>query len=118
VRAHRVGASGAGPRPGTEPADSTRLAASQLVSFWCHAGHVTTVRLVADIAVPQGWECARCGAAAGPDPGQPPPPSGAGGRGRTHLECLQMRRTPEEGAQALAEALDHLRARRESGEIR
>lgn len=118
MRAHHVGATGDGPRIAAEPTESFRLAASRLVSFWCQAGHVTTVRLAADIAVPQTWECARCGAAAGPDPGQPPPRSAAGGaRGRTHLDCLQMRRTPEEGEQALAEALDRLRARRDAGEV-
>ncbi len=89
---------------------------SRLVSFWCRSGHTTTVRLAADVPVPGEWACARCGAAAAPDPEQPPPapaprpPNG----GRTPLEYLLMRRTPEEGERLVAEALDRLRVSRES----
>jgi hypothetical protein len=89
---------------------------SRLVSFWCRAGHTTTVRLAADVPVPQQWACGRCGEAAGPDREQPPPaaasrpPNG----GRTPLEYLLMRRSPEQGERLLAEALDRVRARREA----
>jgi hypothetical protein len=89
---------------------------SRLVTFWCRSGHTITVRLAADVPVPQEWTCGRCGEAAGPDPERPPPmaaprpPNG----GRTPLEYLLMRRTPEEGEQLLAEALDRVRARREA----
>jgi hypothetical protein len=91
--------------------------ASHLVSFWCCAGHTTTVRLASDVEVPQRWPCGSCAEAAGPDADQPPsrsapaPPNG----GRTPLEYLQMRRSPEEGEQVLAEALERLRASREAG---
>jgi hypothetical protein len=91
---------------------------SRLVSFWCWAGHTTTVRLAADVPVPMEWACGRCGEAAGPDAERPPaqadprPPNG----GRTPLEYLLMRRTPEEGEQLLAEALDRVRRNRESGQ--
>jgi hypothetical protein len=116
LRGRRVGTDGSGhAAPG--PTRSSGQAASRLVSFWCHAGHTTTVRLAADIPVPPSWQCSRCGAAAGPDVAQPPPPPDPSGeRGRTHLDYLRMRRTPEEGEQALAEALDRLRAMREAGE--
>jgi len=86
--------------------------ASRLVSFWCPSGHTTTVRLAADVRVPEQWPCGRCAEAAGPDPDRPPPrsvpppPNG----GRTPLEYLQMRRSPEEGERLLAEALDRLHA--------
>jgi hypothetical protein len=89
---------------------------SRLVSFWCCSGHTTTVRLSAEIDIPQRWPCGQCAEAAGPDPDQPPPrstPSPANG-GRTPLEYLQMRRSPEEGERVLAEALDRLRASREA----
>jgi hypothetical protein len=73
--------------------------------------------MAADADIPQRWPCGACGEAAGPDQSQPPapavpaPPNG----GRTPLEYLQMRRSPEEGEQVLAEALERLRARREAG---
>jgi RNA polymerase-binding protein len=90
---------------------------SRLVSFWCWSSHTTTVRLAADVPVPDEWPCGQCGEAAGPDQGHPPRPAQprpANG-GRTPLEYLLMRRTPEEGEQILAEALDRVRRRRESG---
>jgi hypothetical protein len=90
--------------------------ASRVVSFWCCAGHTTTVRLSADIDIPQRWPCGKCTEAAGPDPEQPPAPAipAPANGGRTPLEYLQMRRSPEEGERALAEALDRLRASREA----
>jgi RNA polymerase binding protein RbpA len=117
LRGHHVGAAGSAPRTAAEPRRSPGGVVSHLVSFWCHAGHTTTVRLAADVAVPLSWQCARCGAPAGPDPDRPPTAEPGHDRGRTHLECLQMRRTPEEGKRALAEALALLRARRRAGEI-
>jgi RNA polymerase-binding protein len=105
---------GAGdPASGMAPsssADHGWRVASRLVSFWCPAGHTTTVRLAADVPVPERWPCRRCAEAAGPDPDRPPPravpppPNG----GRTPLEYLLMRRTPEDGARLLAEALERL----------
>lgn len=88
--------------------------ASRLVTFWCHSGHTTTVRLAADVGVPEQWPCGRCAEAAGPDPDRPPPRSVAPppNGGRTPLEYLQMRRSPEEGERLLAEALDRLHAAR------
>jgi hypothetical protein len=92
---------------------------SRLVSFWCRSGHITTVRLAMDAPVPERWTCARCSEAAGPDPDKPPappaptPPNG----GRTPLEYLLMRRSPEDGERLLAEALDRVRFSRESDEL-
>lgn len=71
---------------------------------------MTTVRLSADIDVPQEWDCGYCTEVAGPDQESPPAaalPSPANG-GRTPLEYLQMRRTPEDCERILAEALDRL----------
>jgi RNA polymerase binding protein RbpA len=112
MRGHHAGASGDG--PGAEhdrPERSTAWAASHLVSFWCPDRHETTVRLAADVRVPPSWECANCGAPAGPDRAMPPLPE-PDRHGRSHLDQLLLRRTPEEGARALAEALDRLHAMR------
>ena len=114
LRGSRVGASA---EYGTgSPSRRYGQVASRLVSFWCWSGHTTTVRMAADADIPARWPCGSCGADAGPDQARPPerpepvPPNG----GRTPLEYLQMRRTPEEGEQVLAEALERLRARREA----
>jgi hypothetical protein len=116
LKGRRVGASGLG--SGSQAPSSRRggLVASRLVSFWCSSGHTTTVRLAADVEVPQRWPCGQCAEAAGPDQAQPPPaaaPSPPNG-GRTPLEYLHMRRSPEDGERALAEALDRLHASREA----
>jgi hypothetical protein len=115
LRGSRVGSSAYG-RAGRLPSGRHGGAVdSRLVTFWCCAGHSTTVRLSADIEIPQRWPCGKCPEAAGPDADQPPAravPSPANG-GRTPLEYLQMRRSPEEGERVLAEALDRLRASRE-----
>lgn len=116
LKGRRVGRSAAELRVVSGPKRATGPVRSRLVTFWCRVGHTTTVRLAADIDVPQTWQCGRCGAPAGPDPARPPPPAEAD-RGRTHLECVQMRRTPEEGERALDEALARVRARREAGQL-
>jgi hypothetical protein len=121
LKGRRLGAGSASARTGngSEPKRRHGPVQSQLVSFWCWAGHRTTVRLSADIAVPQEWECGHCTETAGPDPTQPPPaatPAPANG-GRTPLEYLQMRRTPEDCEQILAEALDRLHASRQPDRV-
>jgi RNA polymerase-binding protein len=117
MKGSRVGSSVRGLTAAAGEKRPHRPVASRLVSFWCRAGHTTIVRLLADIPPPPSWQCGRCGETASSDPAQPPPPTDRETvRGRTHLDLLHMRRTPEEGERALAEALDLLRARREAGE--
>lgn len=119
LRGRRVGSSDLGPHVAPGLKRPRGPVQSQLVSFWCFAGHTTTVRLSADVEIPQTWQCGNCGEAAGPDRSQPPPPPvpGPANGGRTPLDYLHMRRSPEDGERALAEALDQLRARREAGQV-
>jgi hypothetical protein len=116
MKAHRVGAANDGRGAQVEPARARAGVASRLVTFWCHREHVTTVRLAANVPVPVAWDCAECGAPAGPELGRPPHPRPEPA-GRSHLDQLHMRRTPEEGERALADALERLYALRASGEI-
>jgi RNA polymerase-binding protein len=114
MRGRRVGASGLGSQGYSSGLSGDRggQVASRVVDFWCPSGHTTTVRLAANVAVPERWACRRCDETAGPDPDRLPPrctPMPANG-GRTPLEYLQMRRTPEDGERLLAEALDRLHA--------
>jgi hypothetical protein len=111
VKGRRVGAGGpASSLSSPSSGDRDWQVASRLVSFWCPSGHTTTVRLAADVGVPERWPCGRCAEAAGPDKDRPPPrsapppPNG----GRTPLEYLLMRRSPEDGERLLAEALERL----------
>jgi hypothetical protein len=83
------------------------------VSFWCSKGHETRPSFVVDdeVAIPDVWECQRCGYPAGNDRENPPSPS-RNVPFKTHLAYVKERRTEEDGAALLDEALAALRARR------
>lgn len=105
IRGVRVGA---GPeRPDERCAPAPRRA----VTYWCANGHQHEPQFAADVPAPQVWECPRCGQPAGQDRAHPP------GRSRaepykSHLAYVKERRTDEEGAAILADALRRLRQRR------
>ena len=86
------------------------LAGRQSVEYWCSAEHLTAVTFSDEAQVPPEWECRRCGDVAGLERGAVPPAERLGSP-RTPLEFLMMRRTPEDGARLLAEALTELRRR-------
>ena len=44
------------------------------VSFWCSNGHETRPSFASDAAIPEQWECPRCGFPAGQDQASPPAP--------------------------------------------
>jgi hypothetical protein len=83
------------------------------VSFWCANGHETRPSFIDDpnTTVPALWDCPRCGLPAGPDPNNPPAPP-RNEPYKTHLAYVKERRTDEDGAKLLEEALSNLRARR------
>ena len=88
------------------------LAARRRVDYWCNADHQTTPTFAHDAEIPAEWECQVCGDPATPVRGTAPAASGTGVFFRTPYEFLMMRRTPEEGEQILAEALERLEASR------
>jgi rubredoxin len=83
------------------------------VSYWCANGHETrpTFAMEAEIEIPETWDCPRCGFPAGADKEHPPGPS-RNEPFKTHLAYVKERRTQEDGAALLDEALAALRARR------
>jgi hypothetical protein len=78
------------------------------ISFWCSNKLDTRPSFASDAAVPETWDCPRCGFPAGRDENNPPGPPHAEPY-KTHLAYVKERRTDTDGAAILAEALDRLR---------
>ena len=80
------------------------------VSFWCANAHETRPSFSHDAAIPDTWDCPRCGYPAGQDSAAPPAPSKTEPY-KTHLAYVRERRNAEDGEAILAEALAKLRKR-------
>jgi hypothetical protein len=104
IRGSRVGA---GPMGEAERGES---APRRRVSFWCANLHETRPSFAADAAIPDNWDCPRCGFPAGRDKQNPPAPP-RNEPYKTHLAYVRERRNDADGDAILAEALDKLRAR-------
>jgi len=102
IRGRRIGA-----RPLRE-AERGERAPRTAVSFWCANRHETRPSFAADAAVPETWECRRCGCPAGQDEHSPPARPAAEPY-KTHLAYVKERRSQADGEAMLAEALARLR---------
>jgi len=105
IRGSRIGA---GPMGERERGDT---APRQQISFFCANGHETRPAFALDAAIPDQWDCVRCGFPAGRESAAPP----AAPRTepyKTHLAYVKERRSDAEGEALLAEALRRLRERR------
>ena len=105
IRGSRVGSSPMRPDERSEPAPRRE------VTYFCAAGHACAVPFAAEVLAPESWDCPRCGQPAGLDRSNPP------GRVRSepyksHLAYVKERRSDEDGAKILAEALAKVRQRR------
>jgi hypothetical protein len=80
------------------------------VSFWCANLHETRPSFAAEAAIPDNWDCPRCGFPAGRDREAPPDPP-RNEPYKTHLAYVRERRNDQDGDAILAEALEKLRAR-------
>jgi hypothetical protein len=78
------------------------------VSFYCSGGHETRPSFATEAAVPETWDCPRCGLPAGRDPENPPAPPKIEPY-KTHLAYVKERRSDEDGEAILNEALAKLR---------
>ena len=78
------------------------------VSFWCANLHETRPSFAADAAIPDSWDCPRCGFPAGQDQANPPAPPKVEPY-KTHLAYVKERRNDTDGAAILAEALERMR---------
>ncbi|WP_407317918.1 RNA polymerase-binding protein RbpA [Isoptericola halotolerans] len=107
IRGSRVGAGPMGEQERGEVAPRTA------VSYWCLNGHETrpSFAAVEDIEPPEHWDCPRCGFPAGQDRSNPPAPL-RNEPYKTHLAYVKERRSEDEGAALLEEALETLRAKR------
>ena len=102
IRGSRVGA---GPMGEAERGDA---APRIWVSYWCSRGHESKPSFAADAVVPEEWECPRCGLPSGPDQANPPSPQKVEPY-KTHLAYVKERRSDEDSAAILAEALEKIR---------
>ena len=78
------------------------------VTFYCANGHETRPSFATEAAVPESWDCPRCGLPAGRDKDNPPAAPKAEPY-KTHLAYVKERRSANDGAAILAEALQRLR---------
>ncbi len=106
IRGSRVGA---GPMGEAERGDA---APRVWISYWCANGHETRPSFAEEAAeeAPATWDCPRCGFPAGQDPEAPPSPT-RNEPYKTHLAYVKERRSDEDGAAILEEALETLRER-------
>lgn len=104
IRGSRVGA---GPMGETERGE---LEGRIYVSFYCENGHETAHPFAHDADVPDEWDCPKCGLPSGQDKSNPPPAPHIEPY-KTHLAYVKERRSDEDGAQILEEALETLRSR-------
>lgn len=105
IRGSRVGA---GPMGEAERGDS---APRRKVIYYCEQGHESSPSFAAEAVIPESWDCIRCGLPASQDREHPP----AAPRTepyKTHLAYVKERRSDEDGAAILEEALQALRKRR------
>lgn len=102
IRGSRVGAGPMG------EAERGEAAPRMFVSFWCSRGHESRPSFATDATVPDEWDCPRCGLPAGPDRENPPAPPRVEPY-KTHLAYVKERRSDEDGAAILDEALQKLR---------
>ena len=110
IRGSRVGA---GPMGEAERGES---APRQRVTFYCAQGHETATSFAAEAGIPESWDCPRCGLPANLDSLNPPPPPKIEPY-KTHLAYVKERRSDQEAADILDEAIQTLRDRRKRGEI-
>lgn len=110
IRGSRVGAGPMG------EAERGEAAPRRQVVYYCAHRHESVVTFAVEAAVPASWDCPRCGLPASLDHDNPPPPPKIEPY-KTHLAYVKERRTDQEAADILSEALQTLRDRRKRGEV-
>jgi hypothetical protein len=81
------------------------------VTFYCANRHEIRPSFASDVAVPEQWDCPRCGFPAGKDSANPPAPHKTEPY-KTHLAYVKERRSDADGEAILEEALAKLRQKR------
>ncbi|HVE62702.1 MAG TPA: RNA polymerase-binding protein RbpA [Mycobacteriales bacterium] len=104
IRGSRVGAGPMGEAERGEAAPRKRI------SFWCANDHETRPSFAEDAAIPDMWDCPRCGYPAGRDKLNTPAPPKTEPY-KTHLAYVRERRNQADGDAILQEALTKLRGK-------
>ncbi|MFT4008580.1 MAG: RNA polymerase-binding protein RbpA [Nocardioidaceae bacterium] len=110
IRGSRIGA---GPMGEDERGEA---APRQEVVYFCSQRHEAKLMFAIEAEVPESWDCPRCGLPASLDSDNPPPPPKVEPY-KTHLAYVKERRSDQEAADILNEAVQTLRDRRKSGEL-
>jgi hypothetical protein len=92
-------------------AERGEAAPRQTVVYFCANAHQSVITFAVDAQIPDSWDCPRCGLPASLD-SENPPPAPKIEPYKTHLAYVKERRSEEDGAAILAEAMQRLRARR------
>ena len=103
IRGSRVGAGPMG------EAERGEAAPRQAVTYFCSHGHRSVVTFAVEAAVPDSWDCPRCGLPASLD-SENPPPAPKIEPYKTHLAYVKERRSDAEAETILDEALQLLRS--------
>jgi hypothetical protein len=109
IRGTRVGSSPV--RWSESPAERQETVARRTIGYWCANAHHTEQTFAAEAAIPALWDCPRCGLPAGLDEANPPEKPQVEPY-KTHLAYVKERRSEEDAAAILAEAIQRVRARR------
>ena len=110
IRGSRVGA---GPMGEAERGDT---APRQRIVYFCANGHETAVVFAVEAAIPEAWDCPRCGLPTSTDVEQP----AAATEDRAVQDAPGLREGAAQRAEAaeiLEEALKSLRDKRQRGEV-
>ena len=110
IRGSRVGAGPMG------EAERGEAAPRQAVTYFCSHEHRSVVTFSVEAQVPDSWDCPKCGLPAGRD-AENAPPAPKIEPYKTHLAYVKERRSDQEAADILDEAIQLLRSRRKSGDI-
>ncbi|QZY30666.1 RNA polymerase-binding protein RbpA [Nocardioides coralli] len=110
IRGSRVGAGPMG------EAERGEAAPRQSVAYYCSHDHRSVVTFSVEAAIPDSWDCPKCGLPASVD-SENPPPAPKIEPYKTHLAYVKERRSDAEAADILDEALELLRSRRKSGDL-
>jgi hypothetical protein len=97
-------------------AERGEAAPRQRVVYFCAHRHQSEIMFAMEAVPPVSWDCPRCGLPASLDSENPPPPPKIEPY-KTHLAYVKERRSDQEAAEILEEALRSLRSRRKAGEI-
>jgi hypothetical protein len=88
----------------------------QHVVYFCANRHESEVTFSMEAQIPASWDCPKCGLPASLD-SENPPPAPRNEPYKTHLAYVKERRSDQEAADILDEAIQMLRIRRKRGEV-